>query len=492
MIKSVVMPKLGQSEETVKIVRWRKQLGEAVAKGDILLEIETDKAVLEVESFYAGMLLKIVAAEGATVPVQTVVAFIGDPGEQVPDVTSPSEIRSPKSEVAGPLTRPSVTLSPGEREQSHNLGSFSRADRSPISEVGISRPPMPQSAITSPLRGERVAEGGARGPVQSGLDAMPTGVSAPPMFRISPRAAKLAKECVIDPTPITGTGPGGRIVERDVRQYLEVEGYGRLRITPTGKKLAAREGIDLLTLTAKDDGSQITVADIEQIVAERPQPMSRMRQIIAQRLTESYTRAPHFFVTVATDVTDVEALRTELKAQGTAYTITDFIVKSAALALEQFPMVNATSDGASVRQRSKIDIGLAVALEEGLVVPVIRQANVLTLAEIHKTAQELTAKARSGRLTPTEMTGSTFTISNMGMLDIENFTAIINPGESAILAVASAAGQPVVKNDEIVIRSIMKMTLSSDHRVIDGALAARFLNAIKRHLEEKSLWQRLT
>jgi pyruvate dehydrogenase E2 component (dihydrolipoamide acetyltransferase) len=310
------------------------------------------------------------------------------------------------------------------------------------------------------------------------------------LFRISPRAAKLAKESVIDPTPIVGTGPSGRIVERDVKQHLEAQGYGRLRITPTAKKLAAREGINLLSLAPKEDGSQIAVADIDGLLAERPKPMTRMRQIIARRLTESYTHAPHFFVTVSADVTELESLRAELKAQGASYTLTDFILKAAALALEQFPLVNSTSDGDSIRWHSKIHLGLAVALEQGLVVPVIREANELTLAEIHARAQELTAKARAGQLTPADMTGSTFTISNLGMMDVENFTAIINPGESAILAVSSGAKQPVVRNDQVVIRSMMKMTLSSDHRLIDGALAARFLNSIRQTLEEISLWQR--
>ena len=476
MVKAVVMPKLGQSEETVKIVHWRKQVGETVAKGDILFEIETDKAVLEVESFYEGTLLKIVAGEGVTVPVQSTVAFVGDPGEAVSEVVLPpprSEVRGPKSEAKEPLTRPAQrdTLSPRERVRKQN---------------------------PSPLPGERVTDEEGRGPhvLQvvgvRGLFPPPSAIADSQLFRISPRAAKLAKEYVIDPTPIVGTGPSGRIVERDVKQYLDAQGYGRLRITPTAKKLAARERIDLLSLGKKDDGSQITVADIERLLAERPKPMSRMRQIIAQRLTESYTHAPHFFVTVSADVTELESLRAELKAAGTPYTLTDFILKAAALALGQFPTVNSTSDGESIRLRSQIHLGLAVALEQGLVVPVIRQANELTMAEIHARAQELTAKARAGQLTPAEMTGSTFTISNLGMMDVENFTAIINPGESAILAVASTAKLPVVKDDQVVIRSMMKMTLSSDHRLIDGALAARFLNSIRKTLEEKSLWQRLT
>ncbi len=449
MVKAVVMPKLGQSEETVTIVRWRKQVGDMVAKGDVLFEIETDKALLEVESFYEGTLLKIVAGEGVTVPVQTTVAFVGDPGEPVPEVALPPVV--PKKVEA---SRPSATPLP--------QGAAGIERRAPAT-------PAP-SEVTAPPVAPSIAE--------------------PQLFRISPRAAKLAKECAIDPTPIVGTGPNGRIVERDVKQYLEAQGYGRLRITPTAKKLAAREGINLLSLVPEEDGSQVTVAGIERLLAERPKPMTRMRQIIAQRLTESYTHAPHFFVTVSADVTELEALRAELKAQGTSYTLTDFILKAAALALEQFPAVNSTSDGVSIRWHSSIDLGLAVALEQGLVVPVIRNANKLTLAEIHARAQELTAKARAGQLTPAEMTGSTFTISNLGMMDVENFTAIINPGESAILAVSSGAKQPIVKNEQVVIRTMMKMTLSSDHRLIDGAMAARFLNSIRKTLEEISLWQR--
>ncbi len=273
-----------------------------------------------------------------------------------------------KAEAARPSAAPSPQAGPGIER------------RIPT----VSATPAPSTAATAPVA---------------------PAVAEPQLFRISPRAAKLAKESVIDPTPIVGTGPSGRIVERDVKAYLEARGYGRLRITPTAKQLAAREGIDLLGLEPKEDGSQITVADIERLLAERPKPLTRMRQIIAQRLTESYTHAPHFFVTVSVDVTELESLRAELKAAGTPYTLTDFIVKAAALALEQFPTVNSTSDGKSIRLRSKIHLGLAVALEQGLVVPVIRQANELTLAEIHARAQELTAKARAGQLTPAEMTG---------------------------------------------------------------------------------------
>jgi len=457
MVRPVIMPKLGQSEETVKLVQWHKKVGDTVAKGDVLFEIETDKALLDVESFVAGTLLKIVVPEGVTVPVQCTVAFVGEPGEPVPEVTPlpplPRKTEAPQR------------VSEAPRPGAPTLGAGATTSR-PVRQPSGGEETRPRETP----------------PVPS--------VSAPQIFKISPRAAKLAKDRVIDPTPIAGTGPGGRIVERDVRAYLEAKGYARLRITPTAKALAARAGIDLLSLPPREDGGQITVADIETMLAERPKPLTRMRQIIAQRLTESYTQAPHFFVTVSVDVTQLESLRSELKAQGISYTITDFILKATALALEEFPAVNSVSDGETVQWRSNIHVGLAVALEHGLVVPVIRKANELTLAEIHNRAQELTAKARAGQLTPAEMTGSTFTISNMGMLDVENFTAIINPGESAILAVSSVLKQPVVKNDHVTIRSMMKMTLSSDHRLIDGALAARFVNAIRNKLEEISLWMR--
>jgi pyruvate dehydrogenase E2 component (dihydrolipoamide acetyltransferase) len=314
-------------------------------------------------------------------------------------------------------------------------------------------------------------------------------MAAPEVFRISPRAAKLARESAINPSPVVGTGPYGRIVERDVKNYLESKGYYQLRITPAAKRLAAKENIDILTLDGKNAPGRITVAVVQRAIAEKPQPMSRMRQVIAARLTESFTTTPHFFVTVAVDMTELVNFRSELKAQGAPYTVTDFIVKAVALSLAEFPVVNSTTDGKNVRWHSKVHLGLAVNLEHGLVVPVIRDAEELSLAELHDCASELVAKARAGKLT--EMSGSTFTISNMGMLDIENFTAIINPGESAILAVSSIVKQPVVKDGQIVVRDIMKMTLSSDHRIIDGATAARFANAIKQKLEEISLWKRL-
>jgi pyruvate dehydrogenase E2 component (dihydrolipoamide acetyltransferase) len=451
MVKPIAMPKLGQSEEVGTLVRWRKKVGEAVARGDILFEIETDKAVLEVESFFEGTLLKTVVQEGTTVPINTTVGFIGDPGEAVPETAAP-----------GPQ-KPETPRLPQE------------TPRPPALAV---RPAEP--AVTAAVT-----------PTAARPASQPAAPAAQEIFRISPRAAKLARESAIHPEAIRGTGPLGRVVERDVKDYLEAKGYGRLRITPAARKLAAQEQIDVLTLEAATVRERITVATIRRALAEQPKPMSKMRQVIASRLTASYAAAPHFFVTVAVDVTELSKFRAELKARGTSYSITDFILKAVALSLAEFPAVNSTTDGVNARWHSRVHLGLAVNLDQGLVVPVIRNADELSLAELHDCAAELADKARAGKLANDEMSGSTFTISNMGMLNVENFTAIINPGESAILAVSSALKQPVVRNDQVVVRDIMKMTLSSDHRIIDGAIAASFANAIKNKLEEISLWKRL-
>jgi pyruvate dehydrogenase E2 component (dihydrolipoamide acetyltransferase) len=295
---------------------------------------------------------------------------------------------------------------------------------------------------------------------------------------------------VIDPQPIRGSGPNGRIVEKDVKAYLDAKGYDRLRISPAAKALAAREKINLLAVEPSD-GGRIAVADIERAIQERPKPMSRMRQVIAQRLTQSVVTSPHFYVTTVVDMTELLEFRAQLKEAGAPYTVTDFISEAVILTLKEFPDVNSSTDGKHIRWHSRVHLGLAVALDQGLVVPVIRCADDLSLLELSRQTRELVDKARAGKLTSAEMSGSTFTISNMGMLDVENFTAIINPGEAAILAVSSALPKPVVRDNQVVVRQIMKMVLSSDHRIVDGAMAARFSNAVKAKLEDLELWRRL-
>jgi pyruvate dehydrogenase E2 component (dihydrolipoamide acetyltransferase) len=277
-----------------------------------------------------------------------------------------------------------------------------------------------------------------------------------------------------------------------VKAYLEANDYARPRVSPAAKALAAKEGLDLLTLRAYNAGKRIEVADVERAIAEKPAPLTKMRQVIAQRLTQSVVTAPHFYVTVEVDMTEALAQRARLNAAGARYTVTDFIAQASVLALKEFSAVNSATDGKTVRWRSRVHLGIAVNLDQGLLVPVIRDADEMTMAELSARAKQLVDKARAGGLAPDEMSGSTFSISNMGMLDVENFTAIINPGESAILAVSSTIQKPVVRGDAIVARPVMKMTLSSDHRLIDGATAARFINSIKNKLEDNGLWSALT
>ena len=447
MATPIIMPKFGQMTEESAIVEWLKKQGDPVAKGDILFTVETDKSVMDVESFEAGTLLKILVPPRVSVPVQSTVAFLGQPGEAIPAVTAPA----PKPAPAAGFV--------------------------PVA------PPSPPPVGTAPTVGTSVPDAIPPRPAPA--------PSAPALFRISPRAAALARRCVIDPAPIKGSGPLGRVVERDVQQYLDSRGYHHLRVTPVARELAAKENVDLLALMP-GEGGRITLADIERAIAEKPKTMSRMRQIIAQRLTQSFRDTPHFYITVSVDMTGLVAYRNELKAAGAPYTITDFISQSVVLSLLEFPAVNSSTDGKTTRWHGQVNLGLAVSIQGGLVVPVVHNAGPMTLPEISAASKRLADKARAGKLTPDEMSGGTFTISNMGMLNVENFSAIINPGEGAILAVASTLPQPAVRDAQLVIRQIMKMTLSVDHRLIDGALGAQFINAVKAKLEDLELWKRLS
>ncbi len=443
MVTPIVMPKFGQMTEDSAIVEWLKKEGDAVGKGDTLFLVETDKSVMEVESFNEGTLIKIVVGVGVSVPVQSVVAYLGEPGEAIPVARAPERPSPPSA-------------------------------------------PSPVKAAASPARNAAPA------PAPPAIATAAALYSAPARYRVSPRAAALARERVIDPHPIVGSGPDGRVVERDVRAYLEAKDYASLRVSPAAKALAAKEGVDLIAVRDDNRAKRIEVADVERSVAERPAPMNKMRQVIAQRLTQSVVTAPHFYVTVEVDMTEALAQRSRLNGAGARYSVTDFIAQASVLALKEFPTVNSATDGRSVRWHSRVHLGIAVNLDQGLVVPVLREADEATMAELSERAKRLIDKARAGALAPDEMSGSTFTISNMGMLDVESFTAIINPGESAILAVSSTIRKPVVRGDAIVARPIMKMTLSSDHRLIDGATAARFINSIKHKLEDNGLWSALT
>ncbi|MEI7947735.1 MAG: dihydrolipoamide acetyltransferase family protein [bacterium] len=452
MAQAVIFPKLGQTMEEGAIVKWLKKVGDPVVKGDILFEIETDKANLEVESFFEGVLLKIYVKEGITVPCNTVVGYVGAAGEKVPDT-------APKTETA-PAPAP-----------------VAAATSAPAAVVAKPSAPAPVAA-SAPQKSAPLA------PV-----AAPVAIVA--RLVISPRAKALAKDACINPARIKGTGPNGRIVEKDVQDYLAQSGYNALRITPSAKRLASEKDVDLLTVRGSGDAGRIMVEDVERMLKQKPVQMSRIRQVIARRLVESKQTIPHFYVTVKADITDLMTYRNELKAKGVNYSVNDFVLEAVILSLTEFPVVNSVTDGATVAWRGDVDLGMAVSIDTGLVVPVIKAAQTLTMKELNVQTKTLAEKARAGKLTPDEMTGSSFTVSNMGMLNIDQFTAIINPGEAGILAVSSARQVPAVVNGEIKIRTLMAMTLSADHRIVDGSMGAQFVNAIRSKLESVELWKSL-
>jgi pyruvate dehydrogenase E2 component (dihydrolipoamide acetyltransferase) len=427
MAHPILMPKPGQMTEECVLVAWLKNEGDVVKKGDVLFEIETDKSNMDVEAFEEGVLLKRVVEVGQTVPVNAVCAYVGEPGEAIPET------------VAAPVA---VTPAPA---------------------------PTPAAALTL-----------AVAPVAVALEevaAVPS-VAGDVRLRISPRASRLAADSGIDPRTITGSGPEGRITERDVKAAIAAPKPAAPAAAPAAPAVApaapAPRPVPAPT-------QPVFVSDPED---EAPRQMSRMRRIIGERLTFSATTVPQFTVTVAVDMTRLLNLRTELKAAGTALTVTDFIVSAAAQTLAEFPDVNSRTDGISIWPRRRVHVGLAVSLPDGLVVPVIRDADRRSLEDLHARTAQLAEAARNGTLGPDDMTGSTFTISNLGMFGVEEFSAIINPGESAILAVSSIVPTPVAVGDGIGIRQIMKLTLTSDHRIVDGELAARFLNALRRRLQD--------
>jgi pyruvate dehydrogenase E2 component (dihydrolipoamide acetyltransferase) len=437
MAHAILMPKPGQMTEECTVIAWHKKEGDPIRRGDILFEIETDKSTMEVEAFDDGVLLRIVAAEGATVPVNTVTAYIGQPGEAIPDTVPATAVAAAPAAAAAPAPARTPAVAPAA---------------------------APATAATPALSPAR--PGGSNG-----------------RLRISPRASRAAAEAGIDPRTISGSGPGGRITERDVLAAIATPASIPAATASDASHAAAAAAASIAgSVDRAPAAPPRSTATIDG--EEEPRPLSRMRRVIADRLTQSWTSTPHFTVTVAVDVTRLLALRAELKAAGTNLTVTDFVLAATSQTLAEFPDVNSRTDGVSVWTRRRVHLGVAVALPGGLVVPVIRDADRLPIGELHDRAVALATAAREGTLPVDDMTGSTFTVSNLGMFGVEEFSAIINPGEAAILAVSSAIPTAVAIGDGLAVRTIMKLTLSADHRLVDGEMGARFLGALRRRLED--------
>ncbi len=449
MATTIVMPQMGYDMQEGTVVRWRKQEGESVARGDIIAEIETDKATVEYEAFTGGVLRKIVAQEGAVVPVGELIAVITDPGEALPDDIG----------VGAAAGESAVPASVGDGQ-------------------GDAAAPTAQAAPTeAPAAGE---------------------------VRASPIARRLARERGIDLARVTGTGPGGRIVEEDVLGYREASAAeapaGEVRASPLARRLARERGIDLARITGTGPGGRIVEEDVlgyrEPAPAPEAEPaeteaegqrveLSRMRRTIARVTSDSKRQAPHFYVTAEVDMTRASEFRREVNdaSSEVRVSVNDLIVKAASIALGRYPKFNSSFQDDHLQMNSRVNVGIAIALEDGLIVPGIDHCESKGLLEIAAASTDLISRANSGTLRNEEYSGSTFSVSNLGMFDVESFVAIIYPPHAAVLAVGTVKEQPVARGGEIVLAQMMKATLSVDHRVADGAEAAQFLMEIKRLLE---------
>ena len=413
MAEIIEMPRLSDTMTEGVIAKWHKKVGDLIRPGDLLAEIETDKATMEFEAPIGGALLYIGAPEGKPIPIGAPIAIIGKPDE---------DISALLNRDASPALPESVT--------------------SPT-------PAQPQPAATPPPP----AEAPARMPASPALGAPP----AETRLKASPLARSMAQKAGIDLHQVHGTGEGGRIIRRDVEAYLS----HTVATTPVATP------------------AQPAAAPYQEV------PLSQMRKTIARRLTASMQEAPHFYLTRAVSMEAAATWREKLNALSPhKISFNDLIIKAVAMALRKHPYLNAAWMGDHIRLYQEIHIGFAVAVEEGLIVPVLRHADRKGLSEIAAETVLLAQKARERKLAPEEYTGSTFSISNLGMFGIEEFTAVINPPEAAILAVGAIQPTPVVKDGQVVVERRMRVTLSCDHRVVDGATGAAFLETFTQLLEE--------
>jgi pyruvate dehydrogenase E2 component (dihydrolipoamide acetyltransferase) len=438
---NVIMPKMGDAMEEGTLLRWLKQVGDEIAVGDPLAEIETDKVSLEIEATEAGVLSKTYVDEGATVPIGTPIAAIGEESADVAASTQPAAA----AEDAAPV------------------------EPEPAAE------PEPVAAASTGANGRATADVPAPAAVPAAPVAAATGSGE--RLRASPLVKRLAAEHGIDLSSVTGTGPGGRIVRDDIAALLT----GAPRVSPapdqTEAPAPAQAPAAAPAATPGPTGRPAGVA----------RELSKIRRTTGRRMAESKAAAPHFYVTSEVDMAPAAALREQINAQApddaAKVSFNDLIIKAAALALREFPNLNASLENDQLVEHSNIDINVAVAIEGGLIAPFVPDADQKGLITIARMTKDLVGRARNGGLTPDEYQGGTFTISNLGMFDVGEFIAIINPPQAAILAIGSIMDVPVVEDGEIVPGKRMNITLSADHRVTDGAEVARYLQAVKRYLE---------
>ena len=450
MATKVVMEALSPTMEEGRLVKWLKNEGDKVSSGETLAEVETDKAVMELVARGEGVLRKRLLGEGATAPVGQLVAVIAAPDENIDALVSgapaaaPQEAR-PAEEVVG-KTEETAGASPVPRAATQSQGEASTpppqkvpAFRTGTASPKAQTPPSPEPATEQP-RESGNGEGRARS---------------------SPLARRLARERGLDLQAVRGSGPGGRIIKRDIEAAVAA-----------GAQAPARPAAGLPAATSRD-------GDFNDVA------LTQMRKTIARRLSESLGPIPTFYLTAVFDMDRVIEMRTAMVEMGEEFkvSVNDIVMKAVATALSLHPEVNAHWLGDRIRYFNRVHLGMAVAVEDGLITPVIFDADRKRMSEISREARELAKRARERRLKPDEYTGATFSVSNLGMFGIEHFTAIINPPETGILAVGTVERAPVYVNDEVIARQRMRVTMSCDHRVIDGATGARFLQTLRRMLE---------
>ena len=424
------MPKLSPTMEEGQLSRWLKKEGDKVSMGEPLAEIDTDKATMEMQALANGVLRKILVNEGESAPLGQPIAIIGEPDEDISALLTAGNGKAPQASAAQP-----VEAAPTSPEPS-------------VSTEAPTSVPVKES------------EPASQQPRNDGRQL------------ISPIAARMAADAGVDLKSMQGSGPGGRIVKRDVEAAMAKgpargTGASPLRVGLVGLARAAEKGVAYGPSGYRDE------------------PLSEMRRTIARRLVSSLGPVPHFFLTSEIDMNRAADMRVAINElyPDTKLSINDLVIKVAAAALIQHPKVNASFQDKTVRYYEHADIGVAVATENGLITPVVRAADAKSLLEIASEIRELAERARARKLKPEEYTGATFSISNLGMFGIDEFTAVINPPEGAILAVGAMTPSPVVRENQVVIRETMRVTMSCDHRVIDGAIGAQFLRTFKQIME---------
>jgi len=467
MATKIVMAQLSPTMEEGRLLEWMVQEGDRVEPSDILAEIETDKANMDIEALKGGVIRKIVVEAGATVPVGAIIGIIGEPDEDISALLAEAE-----ASMAGtpPVEDAEEPPDSGEAEDSAEeppppVAPAAHTPEAPIAEpVSAAEPAVePETQVPAPSA-----------PVVETAHSHVAESSVTGRLRVSPVARRMAEQAGLDLGLIEGSGPGGRILKDDVEQAIAT---GSARpVAATALPSASPVASAAPSVAPATGPARLVAKDIE---------LSMMRKAIATRLSQSIGPIPHFFLTSEIDMGRALDMRKEMNQRiaPEKVGVNDLLVKATAEALARHPEINASWEGDRIRYHASADIGIAVAVEDGLITPVLHEADRKGLLQIARESVDLVARARERKLVPEEYQGATFSVSNLGMFDIDQFTAIINPPEAGILAVGSTIEKPVVEDGEVVVRRRMRVTMSCDHRVIDGATGARFLRTFRSMLE---------